>query len=406
MADNNKVFSTAAAAAASAVPTHLHSMASLLKPQKPSDPLPPDFEPGPLDVCSGRGKRNWNHSGNVAFRHRIQSQVEAYINAPTKNQKTAIVCTIVDEMRQQGCRFLQQNKQGRWYDIGDAKARDKVGHGLRDQVTAINRGQASPPPPSEKQPMVLTTSLSDSEGEENMRRRSASADQITQFARRPSWIAEENSSASAQMDGIPVAEFEQQRRSSSSVGWSMLLQDDGNMLQELMDLDISHNAIDNLVDSGNPAYEQYNSNVAYPSQQQQLQPQTQQHYQPQPQQQHPQQYPQQQPQQQQEYQPPQQHLQQQPQQQQQQQQQSTTVSATATTGAAPARTSWIRRQQHGIGRGRRRHFRLHTATTAVPASGANRDRFYQSPERQLEIVGFPRFPRHIVWVGAHGRHDH
>lgn len=109
--------------------------------------LPPDYEPTDLDICSGRGKAFWNHSGNVAFRNLIQSQVEVYINAPTKAEKSAIVVAIVDELRRQGCKFLKQEKTPNGemicYDIGDAFAREKVGHSLRDQVTAINRTSTS-----------------------------------------------------------------------------------------------------------------------------------------------------------------------------------------------------------------------------------------------------------------------
>lgn len=105
--------------------------------------LPADYEPTNLDICSGRGKAFWNHSGNVAFRNLIQSQVEVYINAPTKAEKSAIVVAIVDELRRQGCKFLKQEKAPNgemvWNDIGDAFAREKVGHSLRDQVTALNR---------------------------------------------------------------------------------------------------------------------------------------------------------------------------------------------------------------------------------------------------------------------------
>jgi len=251
------------------VHNHLQSVVSLLRPAKPSEPLPPDFEPGPKDVCSGRGKRNWNHAGNIAFRNLIQSNVEEYMTAPNKNEKTAIVCTIVDHMRREGCRFLQQNKQGLWFDIGDAKARDKVGHSLRDQVTAINRGQAQlpskqqPPEPAsfqqqqqhmqmpahqsstqsntmeqmqqlyEQEHQMMALSDNEAEGEESHRRRSVMAlPEITKFARRPSWIAGESLSSQDGMEGISPAEMEHRRSSA----WGMLM--DGNVLQDLMDLDV------------------------------------------------------------------------------------------------------------------------------------------------------------------------
>jgi hypothetical protein len=108
--------------------------------------LPADYEPTNTDICSGRGKAFWNHAGNVTFRQLIQSQVDSYIRAPSKAEKSAIVNAIVEDLRRNGCKFLKQEKNPQdggmtmiWYDMGDAQARDKVGHSLRDQVTAINR---------------------------------------------------------------------------------------------------------------------------------------------------------------------------------------------------------------------------------------------------------------------------
>jgi hypothetical protein len=98
-----------------------------------------------LDVLCGRGKKNWQHLGNVHFRNVIRINVDRYIDAPTKNDKTLVVISIVDEIRAQGGRFLKDDLYGRWYDIGDAQARDKVGHSLRDQVTALNRQNPNKP---------------------------------------------------------------------------------------------------------------------------------------------------------------------------------------------------------------------------------------------------------------------
>jgi hypothetical protein len=92
-----------------------------------------------------RRKKNWGHLGNVHFRNVIRINVNRYIDAPTKNDKTLVVISIVDEIRAQGGRFLKDDLYGRWYDIGDAQARDKVGHSLRDQVTALNRQNPNKP---------------------------------------------------------------------------------------------------------------------------------------------------------------------------------------------------------------------------------------------------------------------
>ena len=103
--------------------------------------LPPAYKPGEYDVCCGRGKRHWNHVGNVRFRRFIQCNVERYMDAPTKNDKTAVVVSIVDDIRNRRGNFLKEDLRGNWYDIGDQQAREKVGHSLRDQVSTIHRQQ-------------------------------------------------------------------------------------------------------------------------------------------------------------------------------------------------------------------------------------------------------------------------
>lgn len=111
-------------------PPHEHGA-----PMKPTG-LPGGYQPSPYDVCCGRGKKNWNHEGNTIFRKLIRTNVKAYQDATDKQDKSSIVISIVDTIRNQGGRFLKQNDDKQWYDIGDTQAREKVGHSLRDQVNA------------------------------------------------------------------------------------------------------------------------------------------------------------------------------------------------------------------------------------------------------------------------------
>lgn len=101
--------------------------------------LPKGYHPRPADVCCGRGKKNWRHHGNATFRRLIHSNVPAYMEATTKHDKTLVVKSIVDIVRSNGGRFLKQANDGSWYDIGDSQAKEKVGHSLRDQVTALSK---------------------------------------------------------------------------------------------------------------------------------------------------------------------------------------------------------------------------------------------------------------------------
>lgn len=70
------------------------------------------------------------------FRKLIRSNVQRYQDTKDKQEKAAIVISIVDIVRRHGGRFLKQDDDEQWYDMGDNQARDKVGHSLRDQVNA------------------------------------------------------------------------------------------------------------------------------------------------------------------------------------------------------------------------------------------------------------------------------
>lgn len=97
--------------------------------------LPIDYQPTALDVCSGRGKAGWLHEGNVVFRKVIQDNTQLYSTTQSKFEKTFLIETVLDKLRSKGFQFLNKDKaSGRWYDIGDTEAREKVAHGLRDQV--------------------------------------------------------------------------------------------------------------------------------------------------------------------------------------------------------------------------------------------------------------------------------
>lgn len=175
----------------------------------PGLPLPLGYVPTKLDICSGRGKKNWNLEGNVAFRSYIQTKVSDYIGAQTKIEKTKVVVDILQNLRSQGFQFLKEGKDQRYYDIGDKEARDKVGHSLRDQVTAIKQkvrkdkemgGHAQyedlqlEDPCAQRRPSLT---LSDSGNETEMRRSALESTELfKQFARRPSWLIGEDANAS------------------------------------------------------------------------------------------------------------------------------------------------------------------------------------------------------------------
>lgn len=110
---------------------------------RPKLPLPAEFAPANSDVICGRGKQRHNHAGNKRFRATIATNAHSYMRAYSKLDKTLVVLSIVENIREGPpvCRFVKQDEAtGRWHDIGDLQAREKVGHALRDAISSHKKG--------------------------------------------------------------------------------------------------------------------------------------------------------------------------------------------------------------------------------------------------------------------------
>ena len=99
--------------------------------------IPVVCQPSASDICLGRGKCNWCHPGNIAFRSLISRSVHVYRRAPNKTSKSNIVDGIVYSLKNKDVRFLEKGEDGKWYEIGKNRARTKVSHSLRDHVHAL-----------------------------------------------------------------------------------------------------------------------------------------------------------------------------------------------------------------------------------------------------------------------------
>lgn len=102
--------------------------------------FPEDFEPSDKDVICARGKRAFSHVGNRRFRLVILMNLEKYHNAKNKVEKSVIVTSIVDLIREgspvNGGFVKKSAITGRWMSISDKLAREKVGHALRDAFSS------------------------------------------------------------------------------------------------------------------------------------------------------------------------------------------------------------------------------------------------------------------------------
>lgn len=97
--------------------------------------LASNFHPGEHDVICSRGLRAYNHVGNRSFRQIIDENLVWYTQAKSRAEKSMTIMSIVDQIRRQSpggggfIRFCQRNKC--YFEIGDCRAREKVGHAFR-----------------------------------------------------------------------------------------------------------------------------------------------------------------------------------------------------------------------------------------------------------------------------------
>jgi hypothetical protein len=107
-------------------------------------PLSEAFSPGPYDVICSRGEKAKTHQGNLFFRSIIGQWTIKYVKAEGKLGKSLIVSEIIDTVRRKSPDggFVKQDG-GKWYEVGDKTAREKVGQSLRDILQGQYRSSSS-----------------------------------------------------------------------------------------------------------------------------------------------------------------------------------------------------------------------------------------------------------------------
>jgi hypothetical protein len=97
------------------------------------EPLPLNFTPSPYTVVIGRGKLSKDAPGNNGLKVLASAFIHPYSRATSKVVKTMIISRIV-EIVQETCpvgEFVKFSK-GRWLEVCDSVAREKVGYVMRD----------------------------------------------------------------------------------------------------------------------------------------------------------------------------------------------------------------------------------------------------------------------------------
>ncbi|CAB9508360.1 Nitrilase family, member 2 [Seminavis robusta] len=93
--------------------------------------LEKDFQPGNWHVIYGREKSHKEHIGNKRLRVLIANNLKAYVEAPTRREKSQIIDDVASQIRCYGG-FVKKTREGRWLSIGPSQSREKVGHSFRD----------------------------------------------------------------------------------------------------------------------------------------------------------------------------------------------------------------------------------------------------------------------------------
>lgn len=117
-------------------------------------------DPLPSDVMLGRGRAFLRHPGNQRLNTVVQKNMDRYLKARNRNEKTLITVEIVQIVQTYGtppARFLRYKAKTRgWYEVDDEEARVKVSHTVRYRRRCIERHDVS----------ESTESLSSHSGEE------------------------------------------------------------------------------------------------------------------------------------------------------------------------------------------------------------------------------------------------
>jgi len=97
--------------------------------------LPEGFYPKDMDILCGRGEKCIKHPGTRRFHRIIKDNLENYMNASSRFEKSIVISSIVTSVQECGTRFIKFNRNAqRFVVLSEDQAREKAGHFIRDLV--------------------------------------------------------------------------------------------------------------------------------------------------------------------------------------------------------------------------------------------------------------------------------
>ena len=99
---------------------------------------------GLFDVLCGRDRNAFNNVGNRRFRVSVSIALDRYLKASTRKEKSIVIRSVVEVVRRNGGRFLQESSVDgtkRYIELDEKRSHEKTGHALRDM--ALLRGTKS-----------------------------------------------------------------------------------------------------------------------------------------------------------------------------------------------------------------------------------------------------------------------
>jgi hypothetical protein len=95
--------------------------------------LPTDFKPTPYTVIIGKGRTPNNSCGNQRLRVMATASLPKYLEATSRREKTEVISHLIATVREAApIGSFVKHRDGRWWEVGDQTAREKIGYIIRD----------------------------------------------------------------------------------------------------------------------------------------------------------------------------------------------------------------------------------------------------------------------------------